>query len=396
VTEPAAPTGDPNATQWMPEPPAPPAKTPRWSKWLFGVGVVLIVVLLLGSVIRVPYDTLAPGGTLDLSSRVSISGTKDYPDRSDLMMLFVRERAHVNLWSLLQAKLDGDIDLVKQKDITGDRSQHEVDLEDVCAMSQSQDDARVAALRALGYKVPTQPGLQTVSLPHGFSTPANANATGKTDTTTKTDTTVTHPLYAWKSLQPCDQILSADGQKLKQPDDLSKIIKAKAPGSSVELGVSRGGKPLTVESRVVQGPEGTPIIGVNLGLRYKFPVDINIDTNNISGPSAGLAITLAIIDALTPGELTGGKRVAITGTIDPDGNVGEIGGLPQKALAARNSHAQILIVPHCGDDPCRKDVATARKRVGKDIAVHEVSTLAEALSVLRAAGGAPVPTHVTA
>src|SRR3954469_7589462 len=105
VTEPAPPTGDPNDTQWKPEPPAPPAKTPRWSKWLFGLGVVLIVVLLLGSVIRVPYDTLAPGGTLHLSPRVSISGTKNYPDRSDVMMLFVRERAHVNLWSLLQAKL---------------------------------------------------------------------------------------------------------------------------------------------------------------------------------------------------------------------------------------------------------------------------------------------------
>jgi PDZ domain-containing protein len=152
---------------------------------------------------------------------------------------------------------------------------------------------------------------------------------------------------------------------------------------------------MTVEARVVQGPQ-SPIIGVDLGLRYKMPVDINIDTNNISGPSAGLAITLAIIDALTPGQLTGGKRVAITGTIDPEGNVGEIGGLPQKALAARQAGAQILIVPSCSDEPCRKDVATARKRVGKDVEVAEVSTLAQALKVLRDAGGAAVPTNVSA
>jgi PDZ domain-containing protein len=196
-------------------------------------------------------------------------------------------------------------------------------------------------------------------------------------------------------LQPCDQILSANGHQLKQPGDLSKIVKSRAPGSSVELGVLRGGKPLTVHARVVEGPD-SPIIGVNLGLRYKIPVDINIDTSNISGPSAGLAITLSIIDALTPGQLTGGKRVAITGTIDPEGHVGEIGGLPQKALAARNAHAQILIVPHCSDDGCRKDVVTARKRVGKDVKVAEVSTLAEALSVLRAAGGSAVPSQVVA
>ena len=111
------------------------------------------------------------------------------------MMLFVRERAHVNLWSLLQAKLDPDIDLVKQSDITGDRSQHETDLQDVCDMSQSQDSARVAALRALGYKVPVVRGLQTLSLPHTFTTSG------------KDDTPVQHDLFAWKVLQPCDQII---------------------------------------------------------------------------------------------------------------------------------------------------------------------------------------------
>jgi PDZ domain-containing protein len=343
----------------------------------------LIVVMLAGTIIRVPYDTLAPGGTLDLASRVSISGTKEYPNRSDVMMLFVRERAHINLWSLLQAKLDPNIDIVKQSDITGGRSQHETDLQDVCDMSQSQDSARVAALTALGYKVPVVRGLQTLGLPHTFTTQAKGGQS------------VLHPLFAWKVLQPCDQIVSADGHELKQPDDLSKIVKTRAVGSSVELGIVRNGKPMTVHAQVVAGPQ-SPIIGVNLGLRYKIPVHVKINTSDISGPSAGLAITLAIIDALTPGRLTGGKRVAVTGTIDPQGNVGEIGGLPQKALAARYAHAQILIVPQCGDAGCRKDVATARKRVGKNVEVATVSTLAEALKVLRDAGGAPVPTHVAA
>ena len=82
----------------------------------------MIVVLIAGTVIRVPYTTLAPGGALDLAPRVSVTGTKSYSDRSDVMMLFVRERAHINLWSLLQAKLDPDIDLVKQSDITGDNT----------------------------------------------------------------------------------------------------------------------------------------------------------------------------------------------------------------------------------------------------------------------------------
>ena len=109
-------------------------------------------------------------------------------------------------------------------------------------------------------------------------------------------------------------------------------------------------------------------------------------------------MALAIIDRLTPGELTGGKRVAVTGTIDPDGNVGEIGGLPQKAVAARAAHAQIFIVPVCKADSaqaaCQKDLATAKKRVGKSVELAPVATLAQALKVLRDAGGAPV--HVLA
>jgi PDZ domain-containing protein len=382
---PAAPPFDP---QWPPENPGdgPNRSSSRWTKWLVGIGTLVVVVLIAGSVIRVPYTTLAPGGALDLAPRVSVTGTKTYPDRSDVMMLFVRERAHVNLWSWLQAKLDPNIDLVKQSTIIGDNTQQEADLQDVCDMSQSQDSARVAALTALGYKVPPFPGLAVDSLPHGFDTGNGV-----------TGTTVFHPLPAHKVLQPCDTILSADGHQLKQPDDLSKIIKSHKAGSSVTLGIVRGGKHMTVRVPVVEGPTA-PIIGVNLALRYNVPLHVNINTSDISGPSAGLAITLAIIDALTPGQLTGGKRVAVTGTIDPLGNVGEIGGLPQKALAAKSAHAQIFIVPRCtpSDTGCLKDVATARQRVGKGVEVATVSTLAQALKVLRDAGGAAVPTRAAA
>ena len=314
-----------------------------------------------------------------------MTGTKSYSDRSDVMMLFVRERAHINLWSLLQAKLDPDIDLVKQSDITGDNTQQEADLQDVCDMSQSQDSARVAALTALGYKVPVEPGLEVVDLPHTITTRGAKGAL------------VQHPVFADTVLRPCDQLVSADGHKLTHEDDLSKIIKAQRPGTEVALSVVRGGKPLTVHAKVV-GINGTSIIGVDLAPRFNVPLHVNIDTSDISGPSAGLAITLAIIDALTPGQLTGGKKVAVTGTIDPQGNVGEIGGLPQKALAAKNAGAQIFIVPRCTptDTGCLKDVATARKRVGKNVEVTPVSTLAQALKVLRDAGGAAVPTQAAA
>jgi PDZ domain-containing protein len=120
-------------------------------------------------------------------------------------------------------------------------------------------------------------------------------------------------------------------------------------------------------------------------------VDIRIDTSNISGPSAGLAMALAIVDDLSPGDLTGGKRIAVTGTIGPDGAVGEIGAIQQKAITAKAAHAQIFIVPACGDDhACTDDLRRLKQRVGNGIDVEPVKTLAQALRVLRSAGGAPV------
>ncbi len=340
----------------------------RWTMFVAILGVVAIAVGLAGTFIRVPYDTLAPGGTLNLETRVAVRGVKTYRARGNVMLLFVRERAHINLWSWLQAKIDPNIDLVKQVDITGGNSQQEADRQDVCDMSQSQTAARVAALTALGYHVPVLPGLDVADLPAG--------------------------LPAVKVLQPCDQILAADGRKLTQPGDLSKIVKAHAVGTTVSLLVVRAGRTLTVRVPVVD-QQNTRLIGVVLSLRFKVPLDIQLNTSDVSGPSAGLAMALAIVDVLTPGELTGGKRVAVTGTIDPAGHVGEIGGLPQKAVAARAAHAQIFIVPVCAADSaeaaCKKDLATAQKRVGKDVELAPVSTLAQALKVLRDAGGAPLP-----
>jgi PDZ domain-containing protein len=104
-------------------------------------------------------------------------------------------------------------------------------------------------------------------------------------------------------------------------------------------------------------------------------------------------MTLAIIDDLTPGDLTGGERVAVTGTISDDGHVGEIGGLPQKAVAAKSAHAQLFIVPKCtepvGRAACNAELAQARKRSG-DTPIVSVENVDEALRALRKAGGDPV------
>ena len=88
-----------------------------------------------------------------------------------------------------------------------------------------------------------------------------------------------------------------------------------------------------------------------LQYKFKFPFDVKISLDKVGGPSAGMMFALGIVDTVTPGDLTGGKHVAGTGTITPDGAVGPIGGIGQKMVGARSGGATMFLAPaaNCDD-----------------------------------------------
>ena len=100
---------------------------------------------------------------------------------------------------------------------------------------------------------------------------------------------------------------------------------------------------------------------------------------SIGGPSAGLAFTLTLIDMLTPGELTGGNRVAVTGTISAAGDVGNVGGVAQKAAVAEAEGVAMFIVP--------KELVDAAESTTDDLRVVGVESLDDALAALAELGG---------
>jgi PDZ domain-containing protein len=330
--------------------------------------ILLLVAVLAGFWVRLPYYTISPGGSLPVESRVSVTGARTYKPHGSIRLLYVRERARVNVWRYLQAKLDPNIDLFKEKDfLQGTTPEFQQALAE-WDMTTAQIDAEKVALERLGYTVPlvTRGVMVAATIPH---TPADG------------------------VLHKNDVILAVDGKAITPRSDLSAAIIKHRVGDRVTLLVRRGGKNRTVVLRTQGGDKGRPMIGVFVDPVYRFPVKISIDTSDIGGPSAGLAMTLAIIDELTPGDLTGGKQIAVTGTISSDGHVGEIGGIEQKAVTAHAAHAKLFIVPKCTDpngrQNCLADLSRARKRVG-DMPVIPVSNLDEALAALRTAGGAPV------
>jgi PDZ domain-containing protein len=184
-----------------------------------------------------------------------------------------------------------------------------------------------------------------------------------------------------------DVITAVDGQPVTLADQLGPVVRSRPAGGPVTFTVERDGKTseVTVDTRATaQGPcQGRAQIGVQSSTRsekFDFPVDVHIDTGRVSGPSAGLAFTLTIVDQLTPGDLTGGKKVAVTGTIRSDGSVGPIGGAQQKAVTARQAGAKLFLVPTA-------EVKEARSRAGS-MKVVGIRTLDDALGELHRFGGA--------
>ena len=343
-------------------------RVPRWSIVLTVVAFVAALVLLAGSLLELPYYTISPGDAFALDSRIEIDGAPTYTPDGDVWMLFVRQRARVNVWEWVRAWLDPDVDLFREQEISGGRSPEELDVESEAQMTASKTAATRVALEAAGFEVPLGAGVQVLAVIP--SRPAAG------------------------SLEAGDVLTSVDGQELADASDLGEIVRASPPGTEFAIEFVRGGDSRTANVTSEAGPDGTPVIGVYVAGAYDFPVDVEIDTATIGGPSAGLAMTLTVLDELTPGDLTGGRDVAVTGTIEEDGSVGEIGGIVQKAVAARRAGADLLIVPACTTeeirDRCEHDLARARERAGRDVPVYAVASLDEALAVLSASGGDPV------
>jgi PDZ domain-containing protein len=209
----------------------------------------------------------------------------------------------------------------------------ELGCQDTQEMVSADQDAALAALAALSYKVDEQPlGVQIDTVLAG--TPA------------------------WKAGLECDDVITAvDGKPVLTAEALTAALKPLEPGDVVSLTdhPASGGPAKRVKVRLAapsaavlaDGFNGHAYIGLQVETRVKpvLPFPVSVNAGAIGGPSAGLAFTLAILDALSNGKLTGGHKVAATGTIDPQGDVGEVGGVQEKTAAVEKAGAQVFFVP---------------------------------------------------
>lgn len=362
--DPAPPPGPtPPEPPLQPPPPAPPKRRRRPLVAAGTVaGVIVVLTILAGTVIRLPYVLIAPGNAESVERVVKIEGAPTFAHRGELLLLTVSvSRDRPNGFTVVSGWLDKNTEIVPEDEVLQGKSREEDRRLNRLEMANSQMTAKRVALERLGYTVPvTGTGAAVTRVQKG------APADGK--------------------LEVGDAITAVDGQPVTLAEQLGPAVRSRRPGEPVSFSVDRDGAPreVTVATRAAEGGTcpGRPQVGVVTRTRnekFDFPVDVQIDTGKISGPSAGLAFTLTIIDDLTPGDLTDGKKVAVTGTIEPGGAVGPIGGVEQKAVTADRAGAKLFLVPM----PELKD-AQARADGMKVVGIR---TLDDALTELTNFGG---------
>ena len=197
-------------------------------------------------------------------------------------------------------------------------------------------------------------------------------------------------LSACKQLQPGDTLTSFEGKSIPTLAELAPLMADYEPGDIVTIGVipHMTNDPVDRRIQLIESPDepGRTIVGfIPADTRtVVLPFEVSIDTDQIGGPSAGLAFTLALLDEMTPGDLFGGVKVAATGTMNEDETIGAIGALPQKAVAVKAAGAKVFLVPK---SQSAEELAAARAALGSDIKLVLIENLEEALAALESLGG---------
>jgi PDZ domain-containing protein len=178
--------------------------------------------------------------------------------------------------------------------------------------------------------------------------------------------------------------VQAEGSDISLREDLSAVLLGKVPGDLFSMTVLRGEELFDITVELIgrmDNPDAGAIGITTTTFRYslEMPFDIKVMSEDIGGSSAGLMMTLEIMNQLSEDDLTGGHRIAGTGTVDLSGRVGSIGGVRQKVMGAIDNNAEYFLSP-------RENYSEARGAANNRITVIEISYLEDALEFLRGLG----------
>lgn len=300
-----------------------------------GTYAALLAVLLgaLATSLPVPLVALGPGptydtlGAVDGAAVVTVAGLPTFPTTGHLNMTTVAVSDRLTFVDVLVAWAAGARQVVPRSQIfPPGKTDDQVRQENTQQFATSETNAEQAALAQLG--LPTRVVVGAVV--------PDSPAAG--------------------ALRVGDELVAVSGRTVTSPAAVADALAGTTPGQTVTVTYRRDGQERRADVALARSgdrPQG--LLGVRPAVEPRSG-DITISLGDIGGPSAGLMFALAVVDKLSPGELTGGRFVAGTGAIAADGDVAPIGGIPFKMRAARDAGATVFLVP---DANCAEAAANA-------------------------------------
>ncbi|MGC4375525.1 SepM family pheromone-processing serine protease [Fictibacillus sp. Mic-4] len=326
--------------------------------------ILLIVIAIIIAFYPLPYYITAPGSAEELAPIIHVKGGDH--EAGSFMLTTVRI-GKANIPQYVLAKMSDYKEILPAKDIRlPEETDEEYNQRQLQMMSDSQHAATIVAYRKAHKKVDIiEKGVYVNGVIEGMP------ASGK--------------------IQPGDKIVKVDGKQIKRTEDLLAILGKKKAGDNVTIRLERAGKSLTKTVEVANFPKKNQQKGAHkAGIGIEYPVTnidvktnppLQIKTSEIGGPSAGLMFTLEIYNQLTEGDLTKGHRIAGTGTMNIKEQVGPIGGIQQKVVAANEAKAEIFFAPVAGNN--YNDAVKAAKDIKTKMKIVPVRTLTDALNYLK-------------
>ncbi|MGT2964733.1 SepM family pheromone-processing serine protease [Streptococcus acidominimus] len=331
--------------------------------------IVSTVLLWLAFIYPLPYYIESPGGAADIRTVLTVDNKPDEQSGSyNFVYIQVKPATAVQL---LLATFDSHSDVIPKEELAGG-----ADTEDFYRISQfymetSQNMAKYQGLTLAKKEASLEFfGVYILNVAE--------------DSTFK------------QILNIADTVVSVNGRTFKSSPELIEYVSGLTLGSDVKVGYLSAGQEMTADGKIIKLANGKNGIGIGLvdHTEVKSKEQIDFQTGNIGGPSAGLMFTLAIYTQLADPDLRDGRMIAGTGTIEQDGSVGDIGGADKKVLSAAIAGASVFFVPN---NPVDKEILKqnpnaktnyeeameAVKKNNLDIEVVPVTNVKEAIDYLK-------------
>ncbi|HEY4153703.1 MAG TPA: PDZ domain-containing protein [Pseudolysinimonas sp.] len=333
------------------------------------LGWVLLVCAVVGTVLiglsPSPYAVERPGPVYDVLGKTEVNGKSvaviDIPSQTtyptsgtlDMLTVYVDGSPQDKLsWiELAGSWFDASRAALPLDELfPSGQTEDESNAESAIDMTNSQQDATAAALSEL--KIDYQSTVVVAQVIKG--TPAAGN------------------------LKAGDELLTVNGVPVTGLTMLQQAIIANGVDHPVALDIRRNGTEKALDiTPAINADTKNPTVGIYTGTTFTFPFDVKIQLQDVGGPSAGMMLALGIYDKLTPGELAGHAHIAGTGTVDPDGSVGAIGGIRQKLYGARDDGAKWFLAPASNCDEVVGHIPSG-------LTVFAVKTLDDSLADVKA------------